>query len=86
MMGGASGDASVQRVVNRDLPVPLHEQVAALLRARIDSGELTGRVPSIVTLSQEYEVSVKTAEHALHTLRDAGIIVVVKGRGYFIAP
>lgn len=86
MTGGASGDASVQDVVSRDVPVPLHEQVAALLRARIASKDLTGRVPSIVTLAQTYEVSVKTAEHALHTLRDEGLIVVVKGRGYFIAP
>jgi GntR family transcriptional regulator len=70
--------------VDRDKPVLLHEQVADALRQRIKAGKITGRVPSIVTISQEFEVSHKTADHALHTLRDEGIIVAVRGRGYFV--
>jgi DNA-binding GntR family transcriptional regulator len=72
-------------VVSRDRPVPLHEQLAQVLREKIASGELTTRVPSILTLAQEYEVSHKTAQHALETLKAEGLIVSVLGLGYFVA-
>jgi DNA-binding GntR family transcriptional regulator len=65
--------------------VPLHEQLAAELRAKIKSGELTTRVPSILTLAQEYGVSHKTAQHALETLKAEGVIVSVRGLGYYVA-
>jgi DNA-binding GntR family transcriptional regulator len=63
----------------------LHEQLAADLRAKIESGELTTRVPSILTLAQEYGVSHKTAQHALETLKTEGVIVSVRGLGYYVA-
>lgn len=65
--------------------MPLHEQLAAELRAKIESGELTARVPSILTLAQEYGVSHKTAQHALETLKAEGVIVSVRGLGYYVA-
>jgi GntR family transcriptional regulator len=65
--------------------VPLHEQLAAELRAKIKSGELATRVPSILTLAQEYGVSHKTAQHALETLKAEGVIVSVRGLGYYVA-
>lgn len=65
--------------------MPLHEQLAAELRAKIESGELTTRVPSILTLAQEYGVSHKTAQHALETLKGEGVIVSVRGLGYYVA-
>jgi DNA-binding GntR family transcriptional regulator len=65
--------------------VPLHEQLAAELRGKIESGELTTRVPSILTLAQEYGVSHKTAQHALETLKAEGVIVSVRGLGYYVA-
>jgi DNA-binding GntR family transcriptional regulator len=71
-------------MVDPGLPVPLWEQVADALRGRVDSGELTGRVPSIRSLAEEYEVSTRTAERALVALRDEGVLVVVTGRGYFV--
>jgi DNA-binding GntR family transcriptional regulator len=71
-------------VLDRDLPIPLHEQLAQALRDRIGSGELTARVPSVLTLAQEYEVSHRTAAHALTTLRDEGLIVSVRGLGYYV--
>ena len=72
-------------MLNPDLPVPLWRQLAAELQARIDSGEWTARVPSIKTLSQEYETSHRTVETALTDLKDRGVIVAVSGRGYFVA-
>jgi GntR family transcriptional regulator len=72
-------------VIDPDLPVPLWEQLATILRDKIKSGELSGRVPSIRTLSQEYEVSTRTAERALNALRDEGLLVALHGKGYYVA-
>jgi DNA-binding GntR family transcriptional regulator len=72
-------------VIDHDLPVPLWEQLATILREKIASGELTGRVPSIKTLSQEYGVSTRTAERALSTLRDEGVLVALHGKGYYVS-
>jgi GntR family transcriptional regulator len=71
-------------MLDPDLPVPLWQQLAGLLREKITSGEITGRVPSAKTLAQEHGVSHRTSEHALRTLRDEGLIVAVFGRGYFV--
>jgi DNA-binding GntR family transcriptional regulator len=72
-------------VLDHDSPVPLHEQLAQILRYRIKSGTLTGRVPSIMTVAQEYEVGHNTAARAMTTLKDEGLIVSAKGRGYYVA-
>ena len=71
--------------VDPDSATPLYVQVAALLRARIDSGELTARLPSLRTITQEYGVSHITAEKAILSLREAGLVVTVVGRGTFVA-
>jgi GntR family transcriptional regulator len=65
-------------------PTPLYMQLAAILREQIKRGELTGRVPSIKTLAQQYGVAMGTAERALVILRDEGVITVVVGRGAFV--
>lgn len=67
-------------------PVPLHEQLASILREQIRDGSLKGRVPSILGLAQEYDVSHRTAARALGTLRDEGRIVPVQGKGYYTTP
>jgi DNA-binding GntR family transcriptional regulator len=71
-------------VLDHDSPVPLHAQLATVLREKITSGEITGRVPSIVTVAQTYEVGHSTAQKALATLRDEGLIVGSHGRGYYV--
>ncbi len=60
-------------------------QLAALLRAQIEDGTITTRLPSVKTLSQEHGVSHITAERALMTLRDEGLITPVIGKGYYVA-
>lgn len=65
-------------------PDPLYVQLADILRGQIQRGELTGRVPSIKTLSQEYGVAMGTADKALAVLRDEGLIRSVIGRGAFV--
>jgi GntR family transcriptional regulator len=71
-------------MLDPDLPVPLWQQLVADLRARIDAGEWIVRIPSIKTLAQEYETSHRTVETALNALKDAGVIVPVVGKGYFV--
>lgn len=73
-------------MLDHDAPVPLHQQLADLLRQQIQAGKLTGRVPSILSLAQEHGVSHRTAAHALTTLRDEGAIVSVRGKGYYVSP
>lgn len=63
--------------------VPYYEQLAHILRGKISSGELTARVPSIITLAQEYGVSRRTAGHALQVLRDEEIITATR-KGYYV--
>ncbi len=72
-------------MLDHDSPVPLHQQLADLLRGQIAAGQLTGRVPSILSLAQEHGVSHRTAAHALTTLRDEGLILSVRGKGYYVA-
>jgi GntR family transcriptional regulator len=47
---------------------------------------LPGRVPSVATIAQQYEVAKGTAERALAILRDEGLIRSVMGRGHFVVP
>jgi GntR family transcriptional regulator len=75
-------DASV--TVDHESPEPLYRQVAALLRGRIASGEITSRLPSLKTIAQQYEVSHVTAEKAVALLRADGLVVVVVGRGAYV--
>jgi len=81
--GCATGDLGGY-VLDDNSPVPLHEQLSALLRQQIVSGTLTGRVPSILSLAQEHGVSHRTTARALATLRDEGLIVSVHGKGYYV--
>jgi DNA-binding GntR family transcriptional regulator len=71
--------------VDPDSATPLYVQVATLLRARVESGELTSRLPSLRTITQEYGVSHITAEKAVQLLREDGLVVTVIGRGTFVA-
>lgn len=67
-----------------DSPVPLHRQLAAILRDQIESGELTGRLPSEWTLSQRYGISRGTARRALADLVEEGLAESSQGRGTFV--
>jgi DNA-binding GntR family transcriptional regulator len=72
--------------LDHDSPVSLYEQLAAVLRGQIERGELTGRVPSVKSLAQQYEVAQGTAERALALLREAGLVRSAMGRGHFVVP
>ena len=67
--------------------MPPYQQIAADLRARIESGELApgDMLPSITRLSQEYDVAKGTAVKALNVLRREGLTRTVAGWGTFVA-
>lgn len=69
-------------------PTPLWEQLAALLRRMIQSGELRPRdpLPSESQLQQEHGVSRGTIRRALDILRNEGLIVTIAGRGTYVKP
>jgi GntR family transcriptional regulator len=68
--------------------VPVYQQLAAILREKIDSGEIPPRraIPSKRVLSEEYRVSPGTVERAIQTLRADGYLKTVMGRGLFVRP
>jgi GntR family transcriptional regulator len=60
-------------------------QVYDFLRERIDSGEFPpgARLPSIMTLSQDYGAAGVTVRKALAKLRDEGRVISIPGWGNF---
>ncbi|SNS11556.1 regulatory protein, gntR family [Actinomadura meyerae] len=67
---------------------PLHVQLAAVLRKRIDDGTYPPRskLPSISELCEESGLANTTVQKALTILKDEGRVRGVKGRGTFVLP
>lgn len=67
-------------------PVPRYRQIAAILRERIESGELEPDrpIPSEVQIQQEFGVARETARRAVALLRDEGHVVTVPGMGTYV--
>lgn len=92
MLPAIGGSADVFYVgyvpVNPYSHVPVYEQVAAILRGQIASGELASldRLPSESALAQTYEVGRDTVRHAVAVLRDEGLVFTVPQRGTFVGP
>jgi DNA-binding GntR family transcriptional regulator len=74
-------------VVQHGTPVPPSRQLAAILRGKIESGELQpgDRIPSIVALSSEYGIATVTVRKALDALKAEGLLETVSGYGTFVA-
>jgi DNA-binding GntR family transcriptional regulator len=72
--------------VDHDAETPLWRQLADILRAQIQSGELqAGRVmPSETTLMQEHDLARGTVRKAIDVLVDEGLVSRVQGRGTFV--
>lgn len=66
-------------------PVPWM-QLRDILRDRITSGELAGRLPSERHLGQTYEVAIGTVRKALDALRGEGLVYTQHGWGTFTVP
>ena len=61
-------------------------QLAGLLRARIGSGDIGPRVPSIMELTLQSGLAAATVKRTLKLLADEGLIYTVTGRGTFVVP
>jgi DNA-binding GntR family transcriptional regulator len=61
-------------------------QIAAALRERIDSGELTSgmRMPGTRAIKTEFSTSIETAQKALRVLEQDGLIEKWPGVGYYV--
>jgi GntR family transcriptional regulator len=75
-------------VVDHLDPAPLWEQLAAILRAQILSGEIPPRspLPSESALQQIHGVSRGTVRRALAVLAEEGLTVTIGGRGTYVRP
>jgi GntR family transcriptional regulator len=69
--------------IDRSSSVPLHEQVAAVVRRAIADGEvLSGeRLPPARDLAAVLGVNTNTVFRGLRTLRDEGLLEFRRGRG-----
>jgi GntR family transcriptional regulator len=70
--------------IDPESPVPPYQQVAAILRERIESGQITVRLPSIADLVGEFGIARTTASKALRVLVDEGIAEVSPGMGTYV--
>ncbi len=73
--------------VDRNEPVPLHDQVAADIRRAIAEGEAGpgDRLPLVKDLAAVLGVNKNTVLRAMHILRDEGLLEFTRGRGITIS-
>jgi len=81
-------DESALRPVQLRTAPPKTKQIADILRAQIESGELApgARVYSLRTLSEQYGVSAAVVVSAFKILEKNGLIYREAGRGTFVRP
>ena len=73
--------------LQRDAPLPLSQQLAALLRSEINSGERPpgSRLPTIMQLATQHEIATATVVKALRILKHEGLVTGSTGHGTFVA-
>jgi len=65
---------------------PLWPQIAEVIRARIESGEYPSgeRLPSVLALAAEFQVTPITVRKAITALRKADLVVTHVGMGSYV--
>jgi GntR family transcriptional regulator len=73
-------------MVNPGSVVPPWQQIHALLKGRIETGEYPPgtKIPSIMALSQEFSVAPVTARKAVTALQREGLVENRSGWGTFV--
>jgi GntR family transcriptional regulator len=68
--------------VNIDPQSTLHPylQLAAWLRAQIETGAITRQLPSLAALASETGLALNTVQKAIKVLADEGTVITVPGR------
>ena len=74
-------------MVNRESVIPPWQQLADLIRERISSGQYPpgGRIPSVISLSQEFDLAPVTVRKAMTALAREGLVETRTGWGTFVA-
>ena len=80
-------DIEFNRSVDRLSPIPLHTQLAALIRSQIHNGALMPdtQLPSERDLCDRHAVSRITVRNALNELEHEGLIYRAVGKGTYVA-
>lgn len=78
--------AKVSLPLDREAPTPLHEQISSAIRREVMAAAWPAhmRLPAEPDLAASLAVSRGTIRRALKSLRDAGLLVQVRGRGTFV--
>jgi GntR family transcriptional regulator len=73
--------------LSRDDPVPIYEQLAAIIAAKIAAGRFASgeRLPTELDLAQDYAISRETVRQALGVLERRGLVVRRRAKGTFVA-
>ncbi|MFC5744849.1 GntR family transcriptional regulator [Actinomadura rugatobispora] len=73
--------------VDHDADVPVYQQIAHIIKARIDAGQIAPRrrIPSESTMVQEFGVARVTARRAVAYMRQQGWVYTVPQRGTFVS-
>lgn len=73
--------------IDRGKPVHIWQQVADIIRGDIDAGRMRSgdRLPNELELAQQYGVARLTVRRAMQDLAGDGAVVVLRGRGTFVA-
>ena len=73
--------------LQRDAPLPLSQQLAALLRAEVESGERPpgSRLPTIMDMAAEHQIATATVVKALRILKREGLVIGSTGHGTFVS-
>jgi len=73
--------------LRRDSAVPLYQQIATLLRADIEAGTYPpgARIPSLKDIEHDTGCTPKTIQRGIGILADEGLVVIVPGKGTFVA-
>ena len=76
----------VRPTLDRESPVPLYQQLAAVLRRDIEEGRLPAEVafPSERKLMARYHVTRTTVRSAIGVLKQEGMVVAEHGAGSFV--
>lgn len=67
-------------------PVPVYQQIAGIIRGRIESGQYPPgtAIPSIERIRQETGCAVKTIQRAVRALIAEGLVEIIDGKGTFV--
>ena len=70
--------------ISYDSADPPYRQLAAILRQRIEAGEITSRLPGEKALQEEFGLALATVRKAVKVLRDEGRVRTVPGWGSYV--